>query len=48
MKVLFRNNLIEVLFVRALVFGIGKDEDNYALMLGCIVIEFKFYNMFRK
>ena len=48
MKQLFRNNLIEVSLVKALVVGVAKTDDNYALLLGFLVIEFKPYNMFRK
>lgn len=48
MKQLFRNNFIEVSLVKALVVGIAKADDNYALLLGFIIIEFKPYGIFRK
>ena len=48
MKVLFRNNYVEVLLIKGIVFGFAKADDEYALLLGCVVIEFRVYNMFRK
>jgi hypothetical protein len=48
MKELFRNNFIEVSLIKAVVIGVAKADDNYALMLGCLIIEFKFYNLFRQ
>ena len=48
MKQLFRNNFIEVSLVKALVVGVAKADDNYALLLGFIIIEFKPYGIFRK
>ena len=48
MKQLFRNNFIEVSLIKGIVLGVAKADDEYALMLGFIVIEFKTYNMFRQ
>ena len=45
---IFNNNYIEVILIKGIVFGFTKADDNYALLLGCVVIEFKTYNMFRK
>jgi len=48
MKQLITNKFIEVSLVKALVVGVAKADDNYTLLLGFIIIEFKPYNMFRK
>jgi hypothetical protein len=48
MKQLFRNNFIEVSLVKGIILGVAKADDNYALMIGCILIEFKTYNIFRQ
>jgi hypothetical protein len=48
MKVLFSNNYIEVILIKGIVFGFAKADDDYALLFGCIIIEFKPHNMFRK
>ena len=49
MKTIIRTNSIEVTLVKAVVVGVAKtDDDSYALFLGCIVIELKPYNMFRR
>jgi hypothetical protein len=47
MKV-FNNNYIEVILIKGIAFGFVKADDEYALLFGCVVIEFKTYNMFRK
>lgn len=48
MKTLFRNNYVEVLLVKALVFGMGKTDDTYALFLGCVAIDIKPWAFNRK
>jgi hypothetical protein len=48
MKILISTRLFEVALIRAVVFGVAKSDAEYALLLGCIMIEFKPYNLFRK
>ena len=45
---LFRSNYIEISLFSGIALGIAKADDNYALLLGFVVIEFKPYNVFRK
>ena len=47
MKELIRNNYIEVSLFKGIAFGAVKADDNYALMILCVVIEIKPYNIFR-
>lgn len=44
----FSNNYINIILIKGIVIGVAKADDEYALLFGCVVIEFKFYNMFRK
>ena len=48
MKTLFRNNYVELFVVKALVVGVGKTDDTYALFLGCLVFEIKPWMFKRK
>ena len=48
MKQLFRSKYIDISLIKGIVVGVAKADDEYALMLGFIVIEFKTYNMFRQ
>ncbi len=48
MKTLFRNNYVELFVVKALVVGVGKTDDTYALFLGCLVFEIKPWAFKRK
>ena len=48
MKTLIRNNYIELSLVKALVVGVGKSDDAYALFLGCLVLEIKPWAFKRK
>ena len=48
MKQLFRSKYIDISLIKGIVVGVAKADDDYALMIGFIVIEFKPYNMFRK
>ena len=41
MKALFSSKYIDIHLIKGIVVGIAKADDDYALMLGCIVIEFK-------
>ena len=48
MKTLLRNNYIELSLVKAIVVGVGKADDTYALFLGCLVLEIKPWMFKRK
>ena len=48
MKRLFRNNYVELSLAKALVVGVGKGDDTYALFLGCLIIEIKPWAFNRK
>ena len=45
---IFNNNYIEVILIKGIALGFVKADDEYALLIGCVVIEFRPYNMFRK
>ena len=48
MKLLFRNNYIEVSLIKGLLVGAGKADDTYAIFLGCLVLEIKPWGFKRK
>lgn len=41
MKTLISNKYINIHLIKGIVLGVAKADDDYALMLGFIVIEFK-------
>ena len=41
MKALFSSKYIDIHLIKGIVLGVAKADNEYALMLGCIVIEFK-------
>jgi len=38
---LISNKYLEIHLIKGIVLGIAKADNDYAIMLGCIVIEFK-------
>jgi len=48
MKALFSSKYIDIHLIKGIMVGIAKADDEYALMIGCIAIEFKAYNMFKR
>ena len=38
---LISNKYLEIHLIKGIVLGVAKADNEYALMLGCIVIEFK-------
>jgi len=41
MKTLLSSKYIDIHLIKGIVVGIAKADNEYALMLGCVVIEFK-------
>jgi len=41
MKTLLSNKYIDIHLIKGIMVGIAKADNEYALMLGCVVIEFK-------